>query len=163
MLDELRTIFLFEADQVLISSGWRRRRPSSDSRPETRARTSTSPPSKLDLLLFADITASLERAYEFAFNRSRLNTFGEHEVQDLQVFMEGTARIGGISSAGEQHRFMTPDGYCRTVADAALARWKREWAGDYSATFTTRETAADNLHEDHDQRRRQCRHRSWPR
>jgi len=98
-------------------------------------------PSMLDLLLFADITASFERAYEFAFNRSRLNTFGEHEVQDLQVFMEGTARIGGISSGGEQHQFMTPDGYCRTVADAALARWKLEWVGDDSATFTTRDLA----------------------
>jgi hypothetical protein len=55
--------------------------------------------------------------------------------------MEGTPRIGGISSGGEMHRFMTSEGYCRAVADAALARWKLEWAGDESATFTTRELA----------------------
>jgi hypothetical protein len=141
MLDELRTIFLFEADHVLISSGPAKAEAFIGFPPGDKDEYVHEACSKVDLSLFADITASFERAYEFAFNRSRLNTFGEEEVQDLQAFMEGTPRIGGISSAGEMHRFMTPDGYCRMVADAALARWKLEWAGDDSATFTTRELA----------------------
>jgi hypothetical protein len=141
MLDELRTIFLFEADHVLISSGETKAEafigfPLGDAREYVHQ-----PASKVDLSLFADITASFERGYEFAFHRSRLNAFGEHEVQDLLVFMEGTPRIGGISSGGEMHRFMTLEGYCRMVADAAFARWKLEWKGDDSETFTTRELA----------------------
>ena len=96
---------------------------------------------KVDLALFSKITASFERGYEFAFSPGRLNTFGEDEVQDLLIFMDGTPRVGGIGSGGETHRFMTPDGYCRMVADAAFARWKLEWKGDHSETFTTRELA----------------------
>ncbi|GAB9163883.1 hypothetical protein BDS110ZK25_70500 [Bradyrhizobium diazoefficiens] len=141
MLDELRTIFLFEADHVLISSGAAKAAAFIGFPPGDKGEYVHEPASKVDLSLFADITASFERAYEFVFNRSRLNTFGEHEVQDLQVFMEGTPRVGGISSGGEMHRFMTPEGCCRAVADAALARWKLEWAGDESAKFTTRELA----------------------
>lgn len=141
MLDELRTIFLFEADHVLISSGPAKAAAFIGFPPGEKGEYVHEPASKVDLSLFADITGSFERAYEFVFNRSRLNTFGEHEVQDLQVFMEGTPRVGGISSGGEVHRFMTPDGHCRAVADAALARWKLEWAGDESAKFTTRELA----------------------
>lgn len=141
MLDELRTIFLFEADHVLISSGAAKAEAFIGFPPGDKDEYVHEAPSKVDLSLFANITGSFERAYEFAFNRSRLNTFGEEEVQNLQAFMEGTPRIGGISFAGEMHRFMTPEGYCRMVADAALARWKLEWAGDDSATFTTRELA----------------------
>jgi hypothetical protein len=141
MLDELRTIFLFEADHVLISSGPAKAEAFIGFPPGDKGEYVHKPASKVDLSLFADITGAFERAYEFVFNRSRLNTFGEHEVQDLQVFMEGTPRVGGISSGGEMHRFMTSDGYCRAVADAALARWKLEWAGDESAKFTTRELA----------------------
>jgi hypothetical protein len=141
MLDELRTIFLFEADHVLISSGEAKAGvfigfPVGDAREYVNE-----PASKVDLSLFSAITGSFERGYEFAFNRSRLNTFGEHEIQDLQVFMEGTPRVGGISSGGEMHRFMTPDGYCRMVADAAFARWKLEWKADDAESFTTRELA----------------------
>lgn len=141
LLDELRTIFLFEADHVLISSGAAKAAAFIGFPPGDKGEYVHEPASKVDLSLFANITGSFERAYEFVFNRSRLNTFGEHEVQDLQVFMEGTPRVGGISSGGEMHRFMTPDGHCRAVADAALARWKLEWAGDESAKFTTRELA----------------------
>lgn len=141
MLTELKVIFLFEADHVLISSG--------DAKAEAfigfpvgdDGEYVHESPSKVDLSLFANITASFERGYDFAFNRSRLNTFGEDEVQDLLAFMEGTPRIGGVSSAGEMHRFMTPDGYCRMVADAACARWKLEWVADPGQTFTTRELA----------------------
>ncbi|WP_334399107.1 hypothetical protein [Bradyrhizobium sp. AZCC 2289] len=141
MLTELKVIFLFEADHVLISSG--------DAKAEAfigfpvgdEGEYVHQSPSKVDLSLFSYITGSFERGYDFAFNRSRLNTFQEHEVQDLLAFMEGTPRIGGVSSAGEMHRFMTPDGFCRMVADAACARWKLEWIAEGSQRFTTRELA----------------------
>lgn len=141
MLDELRTIFLFEADHVLISSGPSKAEAFIGFPPGDEGEYVHEAPSKVDLSLFADITASFERGYDFAFSRSRLNTFGEHEVQDLLVFMDGTPRSGGIHSAGETHRFMTSEGYCRTVADAVFARWKLEWSGDDSASFSTRELA----------------------
>ncbi len=72
-----------------------------------------------------------------------LTAFDGSEFQDLNVFMEGTPRVGGISAGGETHRFITPDGYCQMVADAAFARWKLEWdeSGAGSHTFTTRELA----------------------
>ena len=141
MLDELRTIFLFEADHVLISAGEARAQSFIGFSVGEQCEYLHEPPDKVDLGLFSEITGSFERGYEFAFNPSRLNTFGEHEVQNLLVFMNGTPRVGGIGSGGETHRFMTPDGYCRMVADAAFARWKLEWKGDDSATFTTRELA----------------------
>lgn len=141
MLDELRTIFLFEADHVLISSGEAKAKSFIGFHVGDQSEYLNEPPTKVDLSLFSEITESFERGYEFAFNRSRLNSFDLHEVQDLLVFMDGTPRVGGIASGGETHRFMTPDGYCRMVADAAFARWKLEWKGDESETFTTRELA----------------------
>jgi hypothetical protein len=141
MLTELKVIFLFEADHVLISSGYAKAEAFIGFSAADEGEYVHQSPSKVDLSLFADITASFERGYDFAFNRSRLNTFGENEVQDLLAFMDGTPRIGGVASAGEMHRFMTPDGYCRMVADAACARWKLEWVADPGQTFTTRELA----------------------
>jgi hypothetical protein len=141
MLDELRTIFLFEADHVLISAGATRAESFIGFPVGEDGEYLNESPKKVDLALFSNIAGSFERGYEFAFNRSRLNNFGEHEVQDLRVFMEGTPRVGGISAGGATHQFMTPDGLCRIVADAAFARWKLEWKGDDSETFTTRELA----------------------
>lgn len=141
VLDELRTIFLYEADHVLISSGSAKAEAFIGFPAGERGEYLNEPVKRVDLALFAPAADLFERAYEFAFNRSRLNRFGEHEVQDLLVFMDGTPRAGGIRSGGEMHRFMTPDGYCRMVADAAFARWKLEWKGDESETFTTRELA----------------------
>jgi hypothetical protein len=141
MFDELRTIFLYEADHVLISSGPAKAEmfigfPVGEDGEYLNEATS-----KVDLSLFSRIAGSFERGFEFAFNRSRLNKFGEHEIQDLLVFMDGTPRVGGLSSGGETHRFMSPEGYCQMVADAAFARWKLEWKRDEAGTFTTRELA----------------------
>jgi hypothetical protein len=141
MLDELRTIFLYEADHVLISAGEARAEGFIGFPAGKQREYLNESPKRVDLALFSPITDCFERGYEFAFNRSRLNSFGEHEVQDLTVFMDGTPRTGGVSSGGEVHMFMTPMGYCRMVADAAHARWKLEWKGDESETFTTRELA----------------------
>jgi hypothetical protein len=83
MLDELRTIFLFEADHVLISAGEARAEAFIGFPAGEDGEYLNEPPKKVDLGLFSSITGSFERGYEFAFNRSRLNNFGEHEVQDL--------------------------------------------------------------------------------
>jgi hypothetical protein len=141
LLDELRTIFLYEADHVLISAGEARAEAFIGFPAGDQGEYLNEPPAKVDLALFSRITRSFDVGYEFAFNPSLLNTIGEGEVQDLLVFMDGTPRVGGIQSGGETHRFMTPDGYCQTVADAVFARWKLEWKGDESETFTTRELA----------------------
>jgi hypothetical protein len=148
MLTELKVIFLFEADHVLISSGYDKAEAfigfsavDEGEYVQQSASKVLESASKVDLALFSDITGSFERGYDFAFNRSRLNTFSEEEVQNLQAFMDGTPRTGGVSSAGETHQFMTPDGYCRMVADAAHARWKLEWIADSSQKFTSRELA----------------------
>ena len=42
-------------------------------------------------------------------------------------------------SAGEMHRFMTPDGFCKTVQEMAFARWKLEI--EEIGPFSTRELA----------------------
>ena len=139
MFDELRTIFLFEADHILMGAG-----------PEAAAHFigfevpheneyCRRPPRDVDLKRF-QISGAFDRGYEFAFRPSVMNTLGEGEVQDLNVFILGTPRAGGIDSGGETDRFMTPEGLCRTVADTVFARWKLEWAPS-ADTFTTRELA----------------------
>lgn len=140
MLEELKTIFLYEADHVLISAGAARAEAFIGFPVGEAGEYLNEPPKKVDLSLFSNITGSFERGYEFAFNRSRLSSFGEHEVQDLLVFMMGTPQAGGVSSGGETHQFMGPDGLCRMVADACKARSKLE-SNDGSETFTTRELA----------------------
>jgi hypothetical protein len=139
MLDELRTIFLFEADHVLLSSGADKAAAFVGFPVGEGNEYLNEPPSRVDLGLFSNIVGSFDRGYEFAFNRSRMNTLGEEEIQDLLVFMEGTPRAGGVSSGGEMHRFMTPDGFCRIVADTAQARLKLERSSD--ETFSPRELA----------------------
>jgi hypothetical protein len=89
---ELRTIFLFEADHVLISSGSAKAEAFIGFRTEDEYCHES--PTKVDLSLFAGITGSFERGYEYAFNPSLLNTFQEHEIQDLHTFLQGTPRIG---------------------------------------------------------------------
>lgn len=145
MFDELRTIFLFEADHVLISSGEKRAESYIGFPVGDQGEYFDDDPKKVDLSLFRDITSKFDNGYEFAFNPSFLNKVsgdGGDEVQDLNVFMLGTPRAGGIASGGETHRFMTPDGFCQTVTDAATARWKLEWSpGRPSESFTTRDLA----------------------
>jgi hypothetical protein len=142
MLNELRTIFLYEADHILMGAGSQ----SAENFigfpvPEGRQYCFESP-DKVDLSRF-QITDKFVRGYDVAFAPSVLTALEGSEFQDLIVFMQGTPRVGGISAGGETHRFMTPDGYCQMVADAAFARWKLEWdeSGAGSHTFTTRELA----------------------
>jgi len=138
MLAELGAIFLFEADHIRIGAGEKAAEafigfPAGENEGWEYG---SMEPAHVDLDRFA-IAASFERGYEYAFRPSVLNTIGEHEVQDLSVFMLGTPRASG---SGDTHRFMTPEGLCQIVADAVHARWKLEWdmPGHW---FTTRELA----------------------
>lgn len=142
MLDELRIIFLFEADHILMGAGNKVAENFLGLPVPEDGQYCFEAPEKVDLQRFP-ISGTFARGYDFAFSPSVLPAFDGGEVQDLVVFMQGTPRAGGISAGGETHRFMTPDGYCQMVADAAFARWKLEWdkSGVGSHTFTTRELA----------------------
>jgi hypothetical protein len=142
MRDELSTIFLFEADHILLAAGENRAAEFIGFPVGDEQEYCFQPPSKVDLTRF-NIPSSFDRGYDYAFRPSILNALGEHEVQDLGVFMLNVPRAGGIASGGETHRFMTPDGYCQMVADAVQARWKLEWdtVGAGSHEFTPRELA----------------------
>ena len=141
MLDELRTIFLYEADHIAMGAG-----------EEAAERFLGFPlreeegehefcdldPARVDLGRF-QISKTFERAYGFVFEPGLTNALDE-EVQDLLVFMQGTPRVGGrAGSAGVTHSFMGPEGLCQTIADAAYARWKLEIVE--RGEFTTRELA----------------------
>jgi hypothetical protein len=138
MLDELRTIFLFEADHILMGAGEAMAEAFigfGAGREQEYCRRASS---DVDLNRFP-IATSFDNGYEYAFRPSLLNSIGEGEVQDLNVFMLGTPKAGGIGSGGETHEFMTPNGLCQTVADTVHARWKLEW--DACGDLTTRELA----------------------
>jgi hypothetical protein len=140
MLMELRTIFLFEADHVLMGAGLKMAARFIGFDPPDETEYCHCSPTDVDLSRF-QITGAFDRGYEFAFRPSIMNTLGEGEVQDLNVFMLGTPKAGGISSGGETDLFMTSDGLCQTIADTVYARWKLEWESPGTHTFTTRELA----------------------
>jgi hypothetical protein len=142
MLSELQTIFLFEADHILMGAGESAAKRFVGIAVPDDGQYCFEAPDKVDLGRF-QIADKFARGYDVAFAPSVLTAFDGSEFQDLIVFMLGTPRAGGVSAGGEEHRFMTPDGYCQTVADTAFARWKLEWdeSGAGSHTFTTRELA----------------------
>jgi hypothetical protein len=138
MFNELRTIFLFEADHIILGA--------SEKIAEQFIGFATEDGEYwhmdrelVDLARF-DITSSFDQGYDYAFRPSLMSLLGESEVQDIVAFMKGTPRIGGVDSAGKIHQFMNPDGYCQTVADTVHARWKLEWSSG-GETFTTRDLA----------------------
>ena len=135
MLKELATIFLFEADHIAIGASIEKAVQfiGFECGLEDYCNEQSD---KVDLKNY-NICGSFERGYEYAFQPSVINNFGEHEVQDLNVFMEGTPKAGG---QGETHQFMTSDGLCQSLADAVHARWKLEWQPG-SGDFTPRELA----------------------
>ncbi|MDR3451155.1 MAG: hypothetical protein P4M15_15655 [Alphaproteobacteria bacterium] len=140
MLDELRAIFLFEADHILMGAGGAVAEAFIGFGSGDAGEYCHRPSSDVDLSRF-QIAQAFENGYEYAFCPSFLNRIGEGDVQDLIVFMLGTPRIGGIDSGGELHEFMTPNGKCQAVADAVHARWKLEWDTFGPHDFTTRELA----------------------
>jgi hypothetical protein len=141
MFDELRTIFLFEADHIVMGAGAKAAERFIGIPRGTEDGYCHRPAAVVDLTRFP-IADSFDRGYDFAFQPSVLNTLGEHEVHDLSVFMLGTPKAGGVyAGGGETHEFMTPNGLCQTVADTVLARWKLEWDSMGGHRFTTRELA----------------------
>jgi hypothetical protein len=140
MLDELRTIFLFEADHLLLEAGEKIAAAFIGFSPDETGEYCHRPASDVDLGRF-QIAASFDAGYEYAFRPSVLSTLAESEVQDLTVFMLGTPKAGGIMSGGETHDFMTSNGLCQTVADTVYARWKLEWDTAGTNDFTARELA----------------------
>lgn len=140
MLEELSTILLFEADHILMGAGAAAAESFIGFRPSENGDYCFEDPKKVDLSRF-NIAGSFDRGYDYAFNPSVDNDINENEVQDLNVFMLGTPRAGGIASGGETHRFMTPDGLCQTVSDTVFARWRLEWLDNGGDVFTTRELA----------------------
>lgn len=142
LLNELRIIFLFEADHIAIGAGEAAAENFIGIPMPADGQYCFESPEKVELQRFS-IADKFLRGYDIAFAPSVLIAFDGSEFQDLIVFMNGTPRVGGIGAGGETHRFMTPDGYCQMTADAAFARWKLEWdeSGVGSHTFTTRELA----------------------
>ncbi len=139
MLDEFRTIALYEADHILMLRGAEIAATVIGFALDDEGEYLDRPASLVDLQLFP-ITSAFERGYDFAFRPSFINSLGLHEVQDLLTFMQATPKAGGIKSGAGTHLFMTPDGFCQTVADAAFARWKLEYEPG-SGNFTARELA----------------------
>ena len=141
MLDELRTIFLFEADHILMGAGEEMAERFIGFGPGEEGEYCHQDPALVDLSRFS-ITPQFEAGYDFAFRPSLMNArFDGSDAQDLITFMSGTPRAGGVSSGGERHPFMEPEGLCQSVADAALARLKLEFPTEAMGDFTTRELA----------------------
>lgn len=138
MLDELRTIFLFEADHLALGKGMEFAEAFIGYKVGTAGEFLHDDPKLVDLARF-EITKTFSQGYDYAFRPSVISICGTDEVQDLAAFMLGTPRGGGISSAGELHSFMTPDGLCAQVAEAVQARWKLDLDEGYD--FSTRELA----------------------
>lgn len=132
MLNELRVIFLFEADHIAMGKGQAAAAAfvgfSSD-------QYYSEDPSKVDLAEF-EISKAFDAAFDFAFQVGAHHRFNAADLQDLIVFLEGTPRIGGqASEGGETHPFMHPQGFCRRTVDTAQARWwldHPEEAGEFT-------------------------------
>lgn len=137
MLDELRTIFLFEAEHLALGAG-----PSFAEHFigfATEDTYVTEPVSRVDLNRFF-ITDHFRWAFRAAFRPSIKEWRGGLERHnELLTFMEGLPRIGSVADA-DTHRFMDPEGLCRIVVDVVHARWKLQW-DDMGHSLTTRELA----------------------
>lgn len=136
MRDELRTIFLFEAAHITRGAGRAAAEAFIGFTPEGLwgARVFLpedylkADPMKVDLSRFA-ISETFDLAYDFAFRPSKSNFLNDGS-NELIAFMHGIPRGAGGSGYGgiTTHPFMTPEGCCQIVADAAFARWKLEGA-----------------------------------
>ena len=140
MLDELRTIFLYEADHLILGAGTDMAAYFIGFEPTDHGLEYLDEDTSLVDLKRFQISDVFDRAYDLAFSPSMLTRFDESEIQDLNSFMLGTPKSGGTASGGMTHSFMTEDGYCQIVCDIARARWNLEFS-DWRGDFTTRELA----------------------
>jgi hypothetical protein len=137
MFDELRTIFLFEAEHIALGAG--RRFAEHFIGFTTENSYVTEPVGRVDLDRFF-ITGHFRWAFRAAFRPSIKEWRGGLEEHDeLITFMEGLPRIGSVADA-DTHRFMGPEGRCRIVVDTVHARWKLQW-DETGHSLTTRELA----------------------
>lgn len=134
-LAELRTILLYTADHIAIGASWEAAEAFIGFEIERHVETYTdADPARVDLSRF-HATELFECCYDYAFTPSYLTEHDGSLIQDIQVFMDGTPRCGG---GGEVHDFMSENGACRIVADAALARSNLD---EGEPELTTRELA----------------------
>ncbi|TXN17219.1 hypothetical protein FV219_00905 [Methylobacterium sp. WL122] len=123
MLDELRAIFLFTADLVMLGAGSEAAKQfiGFDRYDVALDAYCDAPIGRVDLGRFT-VTHRFEDAYEFAFRPSLFNKTGFDEISDLISFMHAVPRSGGVGASEVHHQYMTPEGLCHTTIDLAWAR-----------------------------------------
>jgi hypothetical protein len=137
MLEELRTIFLFEAEHIMLGAGANFAEHFIGF--ATEDTYVNEPANRVDLDRFF-ITGHFKWAFRAAFRPSiREWRGGLEEHDELITFMEGLPRIGSVADA-DTHRFMGPEGRCRIVVEIVHARWKLQW-DEMGHSLTTRELA----------------------
>ncbi|TXN65375.1 hypothetical protein FV228_15825 [Methylobacterium sp. WL18] len=151
MRDELREILLYQADHLVCCGTTDAAEAFIGFPPENDEGVYESywrlDASEVDLARFR-ISESFDLAYDFTFEPSLIHHIHPVELGSLVAFMNGIPRpmsqdIDNIDPLLPMRplsaSFMEQDGYCQTVADAAVARWKLEVSGQ--GTFTPRELA----------------------
>ena len=139
VLDELARVLLFQADQLAatasqsIAESFIGFAHGEDGRPFSDHPRSRVDPRRFPIFrVFSDAVAFVTRPHPD-------HVMGE-EVHRLRTFMFHSPRSGPHSAVSrKQQRFMRPWGLCRTIADAAVARWKLEV--DRCGNFSVRELA----------------------
>ena len=138
MLDELRVIFLYEAEHIALGHSPKMAEQFIGLSWEEHGMDYTRVDPKLVDLGPFQITQAFERCYDYAFNPSPLNASNGEETWETHAFMEGTPKMGSVHSA-DMHAFMTPEGLCRTTSDAATARLELDKGS--GSTFSVRDLA----------------------
>ena len=143
MLEELAAIFLLLADHLYLGAGVRAAETFIgfgllDGERYSREHTT------VDLARF-DITRAFQWAYSAAFRPTSEWSdppLSVDQMSDLALFLENSPRV---DLNHKVPRFATPDGYCRQVAEAVVARWKLEHqpveSPEDRPTFSIRELA----------------------
>ena len=139
VLDELAKILLSQADQLAATASRSAAAAFIGFHLDDDERAfSHIPASRVDLRRFP-ISRIFYDAVSFVTRPQPDHVMGE-EVHQLRTFMFHSPRSGPHSAVSRlQQRFMRPYGLCRTVSDAAVARWKLEV--DRRGPFTVRELA----------------------
>jgi len=134
VMNELRQIFLIQADHLVIAGSPKLAEAFIGlSQPEDSWNFFDHDPKLVDLSRF-NIAHQFDWCFDYAFNPSVLTRHDESYVQDLLVFVDGIPRT---DNGGDRLPFLTDQGLCHVVADAAHARFALEEGFD----LTTRQVA----------------------